>query len=171
MTAGTKRMAKATDITPPPSTSELQPGTCRYCHCEDDTPCAGGCAWTDDRQTQCTACLEAETLAEMCVRVLSVAAAEGKRPIPLVTSAWLSLSFDQKQLLVMTVKQITERLTQSIVGEIEEATRDGLIELDTIAGFLAESRAEDLVEGESISETVCRLLGKSRIIFPAGVLR
>jgi hypothetical protein len=32
-------------------------GFCRYCNCAFDTPCDGGCAWVDEEETICTACL------------------------------------------------------------------------------------------------------------------
>lgn len=32
-------------------------GLCRYCDCTFDAPCLGGCAWVDDEETICTACL------------------------------------------------------------------------------------------------------------------
>lgn len=31
-------------------------GRCRFCGCAYRTPCPGGCAWTDDSMTLCTAC-------------------------------------------------------------------------------------------------------------------
>jgi ParB/RepB/Spo0J family partition protein len=33
-------------------------GVCRTCGCTHDSPCEGGCAWTDDSETLCTACVE-----------------------------------------------------------------------------------------------------------------
>jgi ParB/RepB/Spo0J family partition protein len=33
-------------------------GVCRDCGCTETTPCDGGCAWTDETETWCTACAE-----------------------------------------------------------------------------------------------------------------
>lgn len=32
-------------------------GVCRYCNCSHYDPCAVGCAWLDEEETICTACL------------------------------------------------------------------------------------------------------------------
>jgi ParB family chromosome partitioning protein len=38
-------------------------GTCTSCGCTEDEACAGGCAWTDETQTLCTACAGMTTAA------------------------------------------------------------------------------------------------------------
>ena len=32
-------------------------GTCKYCGCTEAQACQGGCAWIDDEQTICSACV------------------------------------------------------------------------------------------------------------------
>jgi transcriptional regulator with XRE-family HTH domain len=39
----------------PPLIAEVP--TCRYCGCNDARACLGGCRWTDDDNTICSACL------------------------------------------------------------------------------------------------------------------
>ena len=146
-------------------------GSCRYCGCEEDAACPGGCAWTDAMQTLCTTCLEAEVLAEQVVRVVGFAADVARPRINLVdaTAGWVALTPDQKQLLVMTVRAIVERLHQTIAGELETEVRSALIELDEIAGFLQEACPEALRPDESISVLVRRLLKPhvgSRLVLP-----
>lgn len=38
----------------------LTKGVCRECKCTNSTPCKGGCAWVDETETLCTACVELE---------------------------------------------------------------------------------------------------------------
>jgi len=35
----------------------LTPGTCRWCRCTYNNPCANGCGWADRAQTLCTECV------------------------------------------------------------------------------------------------------------------
>jgi hypothetical protein len=35
----------------------LTPGSCRWCQCTDDTPCANGCSWVERTQTLCSECV------------------------------------------------------------------------------------------------------------------
>ena len=131
-------------------------GTCQYCGCTEEAGCTVGCAWTDDTQTLCTACLSAEQLAEMFVRILTDAKKSARPPIQLVTAAWSALTFEQKQLLVMTVRAITEQITRHVATDLLNDSREDLLELDAIASFLL--GAGELKENESISVTVQRLL-------------
>lgn len=39
-----------------PKGKKPRAGICRVCGCTQSHPCAGGCAWTDDTRTLCTAC-------------------------------------------------------------------------------------------------------------------
>ena len=33
------------------------PGRCRWCGCDDDHACDGGCSWVNGHQTLCSACV------------------------------------------------------------------------------------------------------------------
>lgn len=40
--------------------ASAQKGVCRICKCSDAAPCKGGCAWVDENENLCTACVELE---------------------------------------------------------------------------------------------------------------
>lgn len=93
----------------------MKSGVCRYCCCEDHTPCLFGCAWTDDTRTLCTACRSAEVLAEVCLRVQAAAVRQTFPPIGLVTSAWSGLVFEQRQILVMAMRMVREEIARQVL--------------------------------------------------------
>jgi len=60
-TKDTKKLKVNVAQAPPPVDGiELKPipGVCQVCGCTEYNPCPGGCAWTDETRTLCTACAE-----------------------------------------------------------------------------------------------------------------
>ncbi len=56
MKAEAKEKAKKKKSPSVKQKSKFKSGVCRVCGCTDDTPCEGGCAWTDKTKTLCTVC-------------------------------------------------------------------------------------------------------------------
>jgi ParB/RepB/Spo0J family partition protein len=54
-------------------------GVCRECKCTNSTSCKGGCAWVDDSETLCTACVELEPEDRPHEKAATKAATKAKR--------------------------------------------------------------------------------------------
>lgn len=136
-------------------------GVCQYCTCQGHTPCAGGCAWTDESQTLCTTCLSAEMMAEMAVRTLTASGT----PLNLVASTWAELSHEQKQLLVMTMRTVYDRV---LVAALQDLREDAAVALDIVSDLqeLIVTRYPDAVRpDDTLVDTVARLIGP-RLVVP-----
>lgn len=152
----------------------MKGGECTFCACTERAPCAGGCAWTDETRTLCTACLEARGLAAQLLEIVVIA---GKRSRPFLSFGgdvtWDTLAGDQAQLLVMAVRAVLERVQQAL-AELDDTAVAAIGECDRIHAFLLAHCPEQLRDETSLGEVVTRLLEPhvgSRIIVPRGLAR
>lgn len=152
----------------------LERGTCRYCACQDATPCEGGCAWADADETLCSVCAEAARITSELVQILGIVATNPKAAIRLSAARWELLSLEQQRVLVMTCRATIEGIRLALIDALgEEAVAAG-VELNIISGFLLEKFQEQVTEDDTTSSAVLRLLEPhigSRIVLPAGVSR
>lgn len=134
-------------------------GTCRFCSCQEHTPCEGGCSWADDARTICTQCEYAAAVARELVKILGVLATNPKAAIRLTTAKWELLEHASQQALVMTVRATVEGIRGAVAEMMTADAIDAVVELNAIAGFMFEHCPEELAgEGEQLSDVVRRLL-------------
>lgn len=154
----------------------MSAGECRWCACREDTPCPSGCAWTDDSRTICSLCAGAEVLAQLLVR--TAAPLGDQRRVRLVSSAWQDLASDQQQLLVRGCASVLATTRREYEAQLQDEAVAALVEIETLAAFLAQHFRDDIRQDEPISLMVGRLLApqlgapvRSRIILPAEASR
>lgn len=146
-------------------------GTCAYCGCDDEHGCTPiPCGWTDETRELCTTCKGAETIAEKIVEVFRrVAEAGSSRRLQLISAAWADLTFEHKQLLVMTCRATVEAVSESLLEGMEQDAVLATLELTAIGQFLMEKFPNDVSGNEPVSDIVFRLLAPSiggRIVVP-----
>lgn len=64
----------------------MMPGTCKHCGCTEQCACDNGCAWVDESQTLCTACLHLASDEELLAGTLSDHRRSREAEIPLALS-------------------------------------------------------------------------------------
>jgi hypothetical protein len=138
----------------------MKAGTCRFCSCIETRPCDGGCAWTDDTRTLCTACLAAATIAMELVRILGIVSATPKADVHLTKAgSWDGITLEQQRGLVLACRTYLAGVNQVLETELGEQARDNAEELDVIASFMLDKCPDELTrEGEPLSAIVVRLL-------------
>lgn len=136
----------------------MTPGTCRFCSCQEDTPCSGGCAWTDDTRTLCTVCLSAATVAMQLVKILGAVERNPHAPVRIVCKRWDDLTLASQQVLVMVCRAYLEAVQQHLKEEQTEEAVEAFEEIRTVAAFFMERCPDELREGETFSATLIRLL-------------
>jgi len=145
-------------------------GLCRYCACQDESPCeAGGCAWSDDARTICSLCAESVHIAAELVAILGVVATNPKAGIRIATAKWERLALEQQRVLVLTCRATIEGIRDALLAALGDDAIAAGVELSIISGFLLERFSDQVTEDDSTSRAVIRLLEPhigSRIVLP-----
>lgn len=144
-------------------------GTCRYCVCTDAVGCEAGCSWTDDTQTLCSLCQDAEDLAQKVVDLFGRVGPMLRPPAALPAPAWADLIFEQQQVLVMAHRRIVEATRETLIEEVSEDAIGAMVACRSLAKFLTSHCPQHLEGDEPIEDVVIRLLEPhvgSRIVMP-----
>lgn len=142
-------------------------GACRFCRCTETTPCEGGCAWSDESQTLCTACecvlVVAELFASLPYRL--------RRETP---PPFAAQPVDIQTLQVMTLRHAFDDVRQDTMANIGDEEIIAQRELVRLAVALQErypQRVRELLESQSsIVDVVLALLGEHATTDRRGVL-
>jgi hypothetical protein len=147
----------------------MTPDTCRFCSCSNETPCAGGCAWTDETRTVCSQCQAAVDVAEKLIAVLGQVITRQMPKRRLALPTWADLELPEQQLLVMACRATVDAIQEALLeGMTVDAVSAG-IELNALEGYLLERYPEELQTDEPTSAIVMRLLEPhvgARIVVP-----
>lgn len=135
-------------------------GTCRFCSCQERTPCPGGCAWTDDTRTLCTTCLGAAALLQSLIPALGIVAAKPKHQIHQAAGSWDALDLESQRVLVKACRTWLDEIQHTVAAELGERALENGEELDAIAAFLLERCPEEFQRSpdEPLAAIVVRLL-------------
>jgi hypothetical protein len=145
-------------------------GACRFCGCQEDTPCPGGCAWTDESQTLCTHCLTLVEVAITFVDALGVAMSGPRSLMRSQVSAWTALSIAAQRQIVAALHTHLEDTYDEIAQSIMD---EAFLDSRAITEFLDARCPEELEKDdtEPLGAIVIRLLEPhvgSRLVLPGG---
>lgn len=146
--------------------------TCKYCGCQEFSPCEGGCAWADENKNLCTVCAHAAQLAGELVVILGAVAANPRLGIRLATAKWEALTLEQQRQLVMTMRATVDGIRSAIFDAIADDQITAAVELNVITEFLLEKCPDQVGDEDSVSDVVMRLIEPhigSRVVIPGGV--
>jgi hypothetical protein len=147
----------------------LPTGVCRFCACQEHSPCEGGCAWTDASQTLCTACLGAVAILIELVKELGVTAAKPRHGIHVARADWEKLALEQQRILVGVCRRWLDGVERMIAADFSARAIENGEDLDGLAAFLLERCPDELRGDESPVAVVIRLLEPhlgGRIVMP-----
>jgi len=149
----------------------VTPGTCRFCGCQEADPCEGGCAWTDETRTLCTACVPAEAFIRDFIPILGAVERNAKAPVRVVIDRWDALTLKSQRVLVMVTRAMMDVLRDALLDDITDETIRAGAELNAISGYLMEHCRDEMRPGDTLSGLVIRLLEPhvgNRIVLPGG---
>ncbi len=157
----------------PRAHSELPPGICRFCGCVESKACAGGCAWTDDTETLCTACLAGAAIAADLASALGIAAAKPANGIHVARARWDQLDLPAQRVLVLQCREVLARIERHVEADLDNDAAEAIETVDALAAFLLEHWPDELQAASgSVAAAVVKLLGPQigkRVILASGL--
>jgi hypothetical protein len=130
-------------------------GTCVYCSCTDERPCAGGCAWVGPERTLCDQCAVGVKVGQLVSKVIESL----KQP---TAPTWAARPFPDQQLLVMSARALLD----TVAAQRDDEVRLVMAELRELMDALAKRYPEAVAQAQqrelSLKDLVLGLLGPER---------